>query len=121
MSARSVEIAAWVISVPFQRLSQNATKTSLGAGSRRLDSSPLCDAISQTTTRPSGSAQGASVPSAAASGGAERSDGHGHEADAAGRISLAIVSPNGPVLTASAARVGACASGSSGKTSSAKR
>ena len=36
-SARSVEMAAWVRSVPLRRLSQKAVATALGAGSRRVD------------------------------------------------------------------------------------
>ena len=48
-----------------ERLSQKAAKTALGAGSTRLASSPLCAAISHARRRTRGSAQDASVRSAA--------------------------------------------------------
>ena len=91
-------------SVPLRRLSQKATATALGAGSRRADSSaaPRRDLPDDDEAR-SAAPRSASDP--------ERRRGRRSEAAigtamvrrprAAGRISLAMVSPNGPVLTAS--------------------
>ena len=105
VSARSVLIAAWVSSVPLRRFSQKATATALGAGSSAGRQPARCgQATSQTSTRAIGSAQDASSEAVAAPALRTRDPArHGQDAFlAAGRISLAIVSPNGPVLTANA-------------------
>ena len=89
----------------MRRFCQKAIATSLGAGSSRAGRRPPSEAASHAATSASGSAQAARPWSAALSS-RDRKARHGRHpaaARAVGRMSLAIVSPNGPVLTANAA------------------
>ena len=117
ISARWVLTQTWCGSAPLHSVSQNARAVALGAGSTRADSQPSCAAISQASISPTGTSQGVQPASSA-----QARDLTKRPAPArTGRISLAIISPNGPALRTACRGPVVAFSGSRGNTSSAKR
>ena len=108
-------------SSPLSVACQPAAITALGAGRTRAGITPATDKASQTTIMPTGNAHCVSFSDCRVTAASAVM----HPQDCAvwrrGNWVLAMVSPNGPVLTLVAAGRTGAASGSNGNTSSAKR
>ena len=114
ISARWVLTQTWCGSAPLRSVSQKASAVALGAGRTRAESQPVCAATSQHQHQADRQQPGHRR--------AERASHDAARAWRAGSTSLAMISPNGPALrTCRCGRPVVALSGSSGKTSSAKR